>query len=113
MSLPSNITVSSHPCLQAKLSQLRSMSTSARETKSLVHELSLLLASEALGKTLSATSAGEDVSHMGVSFPVAKTSPGRIVLVPVLRSGLAMVDGNLYSKNNRGKAEMSTDIVAL
>jgi uracil phosphoribosyltransferase len=91
--LPANVTISSHPCSQAKLSQLRSNSTSARETKSLVHEISLLLASEALGKVLSSTVAGEDVSHMGVPYPVTKATPGRIVLVPILRSGLAMIDG--------------------
>ncbi|KAA8900172.1 uracil phosphoribosyltransferase-domain-containing protein [Sphaerosporella brunnea] len=93
--LPANVTVSQHPCLQAKLSQLRSNSTSTRETKSLVHELSLLLASEALGKVLTVTTAGEDVSHMGAPFPITKASPGRIVLVPILRSGLAMVDAFL------------------
>ena len=47
-SLPSNVRVSSHPCLRAKLSQLRSKNTNARETKTLVHEISLLLGSEAL-----------------------------------------------------------------
>ena len=47
-SLPSNVHVSKHPCLRAKLSQLRSKGTNARETKTLVHEIALLLGSEAL-----------------------------------------------------------------
>jgi len=47
-SVPSNVHVSKHPCLRAKLSQLRSKSTKARETKALVHDISLLLGAEAL-----------------------------------------------------------------
>lgn len=47
-SLPPNIHVSKHPCLRAKLSQLRSKSTNARDTKTLVHDIALLLGAEAL-----------------------------------------------------------------
>lgn len=46
--LPPNVRVSKHPCLRAKLSQLRSKSTNARETKTLVHEIALLLGVDAL-----------------------------------------------------------------
>jgi uracil phosphoribosyltransferase len=49
-SLPSNVHISKHPCLRAKLSQLRSKRTNARETKTLVHEIALLLGSEALAQ---------------------------------------------------------------
>jgi hypothetical protein len=49
-SLPPNVHISKHPCLRAKLSQLRSKSRNARETKTLVHEISLLLGSEALAQ---------------------------------------------------------------
>lgn len=48
--LPSNVAVSRHPCLRAKISQLRSKSTNARDTKALVHEIALLLGSEALAQ---------------------------------------------------------------
>ena len=48
--LPPNVKVSSHPCLRAKLSQLRSNKTQARETKTLVHEIALILGIEALAK---------------------------------------------------------------
>ena len=48
--LPSNVHISKHPCLRAKLSQLRSKSTNARETKTLVHEIALLLGTEALAE---------------------------------------------------------------
>ena len=53
--LPSNIRVSSHPCLQAKLSQLRSSSASPREVKALIHEISTILGCEALAKALVST----------------------------------------------------------
>jgi uracil phosphoribosyltransferase len=49
-SLPSNVHISKHPCLRSKLNQLRSKSTNARETKALVHEIALLLGSEALAQ---------------------------------------------------------------
>src|SRR4051794_15815289 len=51
-SLPPNVHVSTHPCLQAKLSQLRDSNTKARETKALVHEISLILGVEALASGL-------------------------------------------------------------
>lgn len=47
-SLPPNVRISKHPCLRAKLSQLRSKSTNARETKALIHEIALLLGTDAL-----------------------------------------------------------------
>lgn len=52
-SLPSNVHVSQHPSLLAKLSQLRSKSTPAKEVKTLIHEISLILATEAFVKAIS------------------------------------------------------------
>ena len=56
-SLPSNVHISRHPCLRAKLSQLRSKGTNARDTKILVHEIALILGVEALAE-LDVTQAG-------------------------------------------------------
>lgn len=53
--LPSNVHVSTHPCLQAKLSQLRSASANAREVKALIHEISTILGCEALAKAVVST----------------------------------------------------------
>lgn len=65
MALPSNVHVSSHPLLQAKLSQLRSASTSTRETRSLVHEIATILGVEAFA-------AGWKVKKAGmVSLPLS------------------------------------------
>ena len=54
LDLPPNVHLSQHPSLQAKISQLRSKSASSRETNSLVHEISLIVACEALSKSLTA-----------------------------------------------------------
>lgn len=64
-SLPSTIHVSTHPCLRAKLSQLRSKDTSARDTKVLVHDIALILSCEALASALNITSSGT-VSFLGL-----------------------------------------------
>ena len=55
--LPSNVYVSKHPCLRAKLSQLRSKSTNARETKTLVTEIATILGVESLA-SLEVSSSG-------------------------------------------------------
>ena len=58
ISLPSNVHVSKHPCLRAKLSQLRSENTNARETKLLIHEIAVIVACEALAENLDAVPNG-------------------------------------------------------
>lgn len=65
-SLPSNVHVSNHPCLVAKLSQLRSKNTNAKEVKALVHEISLVLGIEALASKIS-TVAGPEVCDLTLS----------------------------------------------
>lgn len=56
-SLP-NVHVSTHPCVKAKLSQLRSHTTNARETKALVHEITLMIGTEALASCLTTVETG-------------------------------------------------------
>lgn len=58
MSLPSNVHISTHPCLQAKISQLRSQSTTPRETRALVEEISSILGVEAFAQGLALTKTG-------------------------------------------------------
>lgn len=43
-----SIHISTHPCLLAKLSQIRSHTTTTRETRGLVNEISTILGVEAL-----------------------------------------------------------------
>ncbi|KAI9678544.1 MAG: hypothetical protein M1817_005601 [Caeruleum heppii] len=92
--LPPNVNVSAHPCLKAKVSQLRSKHTNARETKSLIQEIASILAVEALaGKGGLAVRDGEkDESPLGYEFTTRTVFPASISLVPILRSGLGMVD---------------------
>lgn len=52
VTLPPNVHVSKHPCLLAKLSQLRSGTTSAKEVKGLIHEISLIVGCEALANAV-------------------------------------------------------------
>ncbi|KAM3500786.1 hypothetical protein MY10362_006103 [Beauveria mimosiformis] len=90
--LPPNVHVSQHPSVQAKMSQLRSKSASARETNALVHEISLIVACEALAKSLAPVSGPKDQTPIGVDYETADVSPSTMCIVPILRSGLAMVD---------------------
>ncbi|MCJ1481565.1 hypothetical protein MMC06_001724 [Schaereria dolodes] len=92
-SLPSNVHVSKHPCLRAKLSQLRSKDANARETKALIHEITLIVGCEALATGLEINSSGTDESPLGYQYTQEVIAPSRIALVPILRSGLGMVEG--------------------
>lgn len=53
-----NVHISTHPCLRAKLSQLRSKHANARETKTLIHEIALIVAVEALASELTSVNSG-------------------------------------------------------
>ncbi|KAM3558288.1 hypothetical protein ARSEF4850_004676 [Beauveria asiatica] len=90
--LPPNVHVSQHPSVQAKMSQLRSKSASARETNALVHEISLIVACEALAKSLAPVPGPKDQTPIGADYETADVSPSTMCIVPILRSGLAMVD---------------------
>ena len=57
-SLPTNVHISSHPCLKAKLSQLRSQSTSTRETRNLVNEIATIIGVEAFAVCLKSNKSG-------------------------------------------------------
>lgn len=91
-SLPHNAHVSKHPCLRAKLSQLRSQSTSASDTKRLINDLALIVGCEALAG-LATARAGTDKSPLGYEYGVEVLEPRRVSIMPILRSGLGMVDG--------------------
>lgn len=129
--LPANVHISQHPSLQAKISQLRSKTASSRETNALVHEISLILACEALSKSLTAvpgakvccpsdaclsphfrprdkmTDSAVQYSHVlrdylqdetpiGFEYQTTDVSPSTVCIVPILRSGLAMVEGSSF-----------------
>ncbi|KAI1843534.1 hypothetical protein JX265_001883 [Neoarthrinium moseri] len=92
MSLPSNVHVSKHPCLRAKLSLLRSKSTPTRDTKALVNEIATIVGCEALGATLTAIDGPKDETPIGFEYTTTTLEPQSLSLVPILRSGLGMVE---------------------
>ncbi|KAI1085361.1 PRTase-like protein [Whalleya microplaca] len=92
MSLPTNVHVSTHPCLRAKLSRLRSKETHAREVKSLIHEISLIVSCEALAEALTAVDGPKGETPIGFEYTTTTLQPHAISIVPILRSGLGMVE---------------------
>lgn len=90
--LPANTFVSRHPCVRAKMSQLRSQQSSAREVKTLIHDISLIVGAQALMRALEVIQNGTDTSPLGYEYPVETVTPGKISLMPILRSGLGMID---------------------
>ncbi|KAH0591815.1 hypothetical protein MHUMG1_10469 [Metarhizium humberi] len=112
-SLP-NVHVSTHPSLRTKLSQLRSQTADSRQVKALVNDISLILACEALAKNLvtgpgpkvkipppqsalavpkhDSDADGQDATPLGFEYTATTAHPQTICIVPILRSGLGMVD---------------------
>src|SRR5574341_67190 len=85
-----NLTVLDHPLIQHKLSILRDKRTSTRDFKQLINEIAMLMAFE-VTKDL-------PVESVDVETPLEKTTGHQVagkklVLVPILRAGLGMVEG--------------------
>ncbi|KAK0623599.1 uracil phosphoribosyltransferase-domain-containing protein [Immersiella caudata] len=92
LQLPANVHVSKHPCLQSKLSQLRSASTASKDVKRLIHEISLIIGCEALAQAVVATPGPTDLTPLNFEYTTTTIQPTTISLVPILRSGLGMVE---------------------
>ena len=83
-----SVTVVDHPVLAHRVAQLRDRATGGDTFRQLVAEVSGLLAYEALGDLGTTT--------IAVDTPVAEGAPARrvsevVLLVPILRAGLGMV----------------------
>jgi uracil phosphoribosyltransferase len=89
--MPENLHLVSHPIVQHKLTAARDRTTDAPQFRSLLAEISELLVYEAL--------AGLETEPVEVSTPFAWARGSMlrnpITLVPILRSGLGMLDGAL------------------
>ncbi|KAL2856984.1 uracil phosphoribosyltransferase-domain-containing protein [Aspergillus pseudodeflectus] len=92
MPVAANVHVSSHPLLQAKLSQLRSSSTTTRETRSLVHEIATILGVEAFAGWKSTSTGKTDRTPLDIEYETKGIDPANVALVPILRSGLGMIE---------------------
>ena len=92
---PPNVLISNHPVLAHKISILRSSSTIPSAFRSVLRELTFHLGYEATSKlgtkpvSLTVPVGHEHVEHTG------KTLSEQVALVPILRSGLGMVDSML------------------
>ena len=84
-----NVFVSSHPLVKHKLSKLRDAETTPKKFRELIREIAGLIAYEATSDLL--------ISPVEVQTPLALTQgwelKEKIGLVPILRSGLGMVEG--------------------
>ncbi|MCM1524300.1 MAG: uracil phosphoribosyltransferase [Ruminococcus sp.] len=85
-----NYTVIDHPLVQHKLSLMRDVNTGSKEFRELVSETSMLMCYEAMRDL--------PVKEVDIQTPLgisrSKVISGRkIAFVPILRSGLGMVDG--------------------
>lgn len=85
-----NYTVIDHPLVQHKLSLMRDVNTGSKEFRELVSETSMLMCYEAIRDL--------PVKEVDIQTPLgisrSKVISGRkIAFVPILRSGLGMVDG--------------------
>ncbi|KAL4801170.1 uracil phosphoribosyltransferase-domain-containing protein [Aspergillus venezuelensis] len=92
MAVPSNVHISSHPLLQAKISQIRSSSTTTRETRGLVNEIATILGVEAFAGWKAMGTGKTDTTPLGLEYETKTLDPANIALVPILRSGLGMID---------------------
>jgi uracil phosphoribosyltransferase len=85
-----NVTIVTHPLVGHKMAHLRATGTTARHFSTLVEELSMLLAYEAIRDL--------ETEHVQIETPMETTSgqvlrDGGLLLVPILRAGLGMVPG--------------------
>lgn len=87
-----NVTVFNHPLIAHKLTHMRMQETGAKDFRQLLTEISMLMAYE-----ITRDLPTEDIE---ITTPVTTTrqpviSGKKLVLVPILRAGLGMVDGFL------------------
>ncbi|KIJ56746.1 hypothetical protein M422DRAFT_218383 [Sphaerobolus stellatus SS14] len=90
--MSSNIHILSHPLVNSKLSVLRQASTSPKEFREGIHELTYFLGIEA-SKDLEETTF-EGTTPVGAKF-MGKAIAPKIALTPILRAGLGMTDAML------------------
>ena len=87
-----NLFIIDHPLIQHKLSILRDKNTGAKQFREIVGEISMLMTYE--------STRDFPLKDVIVETPITKTtcreiSGKKVVIVPILRAGLGMVDGVL------------------
>tara|TARA_B100000586_G_scaffold239577_1_gene191890 strand:+ start:314 stop:952 length:639 start_codon:yes stop_codon:yes gene_type:complete len=92
MKIPDNFQIMDHPLIHHKLGLIRDKNTGSKEFRELITETTILLAYEAT-KDLILKDA--EVQTPLTTAQVKTVEVADIVLVPILRAGLGMVDGML------------------
>lgn len=87
-----NFSIVSHPLIEHKLTFIRDLNTSKKEFKELINEVAMLMAYE-ITKDF-------PLDEVEITTPICKTkgkvlAGKKLVLVPILRAGIGMVDGIL------------------
>ena len=87
-----NIIITNHPLIQHKITKLRDKNTGTAEFRSIVSEIAMLMASEAMRDL--------DTEDIPVETPIEMTDSPVIAgrkqaIIPILRAGLGMTDGIL------------------
>ena len=87
-----NVIIMDHPLIQHKISMLRDKATGTNEFRSLVSEIAMLMAYEALRDL--------PTEEVEIETPIEKCmtpfiAGKKMAVVPILRAGLGMVDGIL------------------
>ena len=87
-----NIIITNHPLIQHKITMLRDKSTGTAEFRSIVSEIAMLMAFEAMRDL--------DTEDIPVETPIEMTESPVIAgrkqaIIPILRAGLGMTDGIL------------------
>ncbi len=110
MTLPDNFHIIDHPVIEHKLTHIRDETTQPKEFRELVKEVSILLGYESAKKL--------PLESVEIKTPLTETLSGKIpmeniVIVPILRAGLGMVDGlvTLFPKAKVGHVGMERDHV--
>ena len=85
-----NLYIINHPLIQSKITQIRIKDTPTKIFKELVHEISALMCYEITREF--------ETEEFEIETPICKTKGIRIkgedlVLIPILRAGLGMVEG--------------------
>ena len=94
--MTSKVSVSTHPILISKISQLRSDKNDAKTVRLLTSEIATLLAYEATQSSLQLTTSSQpSTTPIGEEYNLISTTPARLCLVPILRSGLGLTDSFL------------------
>lgn len=87
-----NLTILDHPLIQHKLALMRDQATSTKDFRQLLGEIAMLMTYEV---TRNLATEGFEIETPLERMVARRVAGKKLVLVPILRAGLGMVDGIL------------------